>query len=483
MRILNPEALVSHGNVRGRKALVEILEAGLRAADPYHNTMKLMRIVDGKLVVGRREFEPLGDPDTGGAVYDLDRIGRIYVFGAGKGVQHLAKAAEEVLGDRLTGGHVIGKKGDGVILDRIGVTLGAHPVPDEDCVRGCREIVRMCDGLRAEDLVITFVSNGVSALLTMPVPGVSLEDVRRTTYIMQIERGVPTGDLNPIRNHLDMMKGGRITKYIQPAQAIHVIANPPGTYDQLMHHNVWLHTLPKGSTFETAIANLERWDAWDAAPASVREHLTRADPEHETVKAAEFQRTRSRIFGVMPHETGMVPTAQKKAADLGFRPVTLAQGVRAEASQAASMMAAIARTVERTGQPFEPPCALFCSGEMIVTVGQERGMGGRNQEYAVSAALQIAGSPNIVIASVDSDGTDGPGHQFAAKGSETIPVLDGGIVDGETVAQAKALGVDLVEALKAHNTSPALHKLGCGVAATQNISLNDLTIALVMGKS
>ena len=177
--------------------MVQILEAGLQAADPYTNAGKLLRVEDGKLMVGHPLFEPSGSPQTGDEVFDLARVGRIFVFGAGKGVQRVAKAIEDVLGDRLTGGHVIGKHGDEIILDRIGVTLGGHPVPDEGCVRGCQKILEMCQGLRREDLVFTIAANGVSALLTLPVPGVSLEDVPPVTYLMQIERGVPTQDLNP----------------------------------------------------------------------------------------------------------------------------------------------------------------------------------------------------------------------------------------------------------------------------------------------
>ena len=539
MRILNAESLSSHGNVRGRQAMIEILEAGLQAADPYYNTLKLLRVENGKLIVGHPDFEPAGTPRPGEEVYDLGRMGRIYVFGAGKGVQRVARAIEEVLGDRLAGGHVIAKHGDERILDRIGVTFGAHPVPDDGCVRGCQQILAMCQDLRPEDLVFTVVANGVSALLTMPVPGVSLEDVRQTTYAMQIERGAPTQDLNPIRNHLDMMKGGRISRHIQPAMAIHIVAIDPNyaphqgaqrtPYDQLIHGNLWLHTLPDCTTFADAVAMLDKWDAWDVVPAAVREHLRRADPRHETVKADEFERWRFRIFGVMPQHLGVIPAVRRKAARLGFKPHLLARFMQAEASQAGFVIADIARTIEREGAPFEPPCALITGGELLVTVGQETGVGGRNQEFALAAALRIAGSERIVVAGVDTDGTDGPGFQFAPRSfaalrmtnaalrmtndalrmtndalrttddalgprsaqlagelvraaGELPPCLAGGIVDGQAVAEARAANVDILAALRRHNTSPALWKLQSGIVATQNISLTDLGVTLVMGR-
>ena len=229
MRILNQDALTSHGNIAGRRALVEIMEAGLQAADPYNNTHRLIRRSGSKLTIGCRDFEPAGDPHSGDEVIDLDKIGRIYVFGAGKGVQRIARAIEDILGDRLTGGHVIAKHGDEVICERIGVTHGAHPVPDKGCAIGCRRIIGLCQGLTKDDLVFTLGTNGFSALLTLPSDGISMEDVRQVTFMMQIERGVPTGDLNPIRNHIDQMKGGRFTRHIQPARAIHIVGIDPSS--------------------------------------------------------------------------------------------------------------------------------------------------------------------------------------------------------------------------------------------------------------
>jgi len=485
-RIRNIDNLVSHGNVRARQAMLEILEVGLEAADPYNNTRKLIRLQGNTLIVGNKEFEPSGSPITGEEVYELPKIGRIFVFGAGKGIQRVAKAIEDALGDRLTGGHVIDKKGYPVILKRIGVTLGAHPVPDEDCVRGCKRILALTKDLTQNDLVFTCVSNGVSSLLTMPVPGVSLEDVRKTTYIMQVEHGAGTGDLNAIRNNLDMMKGGRISRLIQPAKAIHIIAIEPGSYDQLMHHNAWLHTLPGYAPFQLAINNLKKWDTWDTIPAPVRKFLETADPRYETVKAEEFAKMSFRIFGVMPgfNQSAKLPPAVEKARELGFKPVVLSDDMMGvEAAPAGRYMANIARTIERTGQPFEPPCALFSNGEMIVTVAKETGIGGRNQEFALSAALRIAGSKNIIIASVDTDGTDGPGTQFTNGPEGMPPCFAGGIVSGETVEEAKKAGVDIAAELKRHNTSPALWKLKDGIIARPNISLNDLTVALIIGCS
>jgi glycerate-2-kinase len=464
--------------------MVQILEAGLQSADPYHNTRRLIRIEEGKLIVGNKEFEPEGSPRSGDEVYDLSRVRKIFMVGAGKGIQNVARAIEEVLGDRLSGGHVIDKKGHPVILKKIGVTLGGHPAPDEDCVRGCQKILEFARDLTEEDLVFTCVANGVSSLLTLPAPGLSLEELRRTTLVTQIERGMSTRELNPIRNHLDRMKGGRISRYFHPAQMIHIIAIDPGTYEQRMHQNYWLHTLPDGTTFQEALESLRHYDALNAVPGSVRKYLERGDPAQETVKAAEFEKMSFRIFGIMPGywQSGKLPAAVKKAEELGFKSIVLADKlIEIEASQAGIYMASIADNIEGRGKPFEPPCALFSSGELVVTVGKEKGVGGRNQEFVLSAALKIAGSENIVIGSVDTDGTDGPGTQFADDPGE-IPCLAGGIVDGQTAEQAKNSGIDLIGELKRHNTTPALVKLKSGIEASPNISLIDLTVALILDR-
>lgn len=484
-RIQNMETLLSTGNVAGRKAMVQILEAGLQAANPYHNARKLLRIEKRKLIIGNRDFEPAGSPRSGDEVYDLSKIRNIYVVGAGKGIQNVARAMEEVLGDRLTGGQVIDKKGHPVILKKIGVTLGGHPAPDEDCVRGCEKILDLAKGLTERDLVFTCVANGVSSLLTLPAAGLTLADLRQTTLVTQIERGMTTRELNPIRNHLDRMKGGRISSYFHPAKMIHIISIDPGTYDQRMTQNYWLHNLPDGTTFQEAVENLKRYDAWEAVPEAVRRHLEKADPAEETVKARDFEKMSFRIFGLMPGywQSGKIYPAMKKAEELGFRAAVLADKlIEIEASQAGIYLASVAHTVEGRGMPFEPPCALFSSGELVVTVGREKGVGGRNQEFALSAALKIAGSGNIVIASVDTDGTDGPGFQFAG-GSTGIPCLAGGIVDGWTVEEARRRGVDLIGALKRHDTTPALWRLDSGVVVSPNISVIDLTVALILGKS
>ncbi len=481
MGITNLRDLTSHGNVSAREAVLKIIESGFQVTDPYSNVRQLVRIDDNRLIIGHHDFEPDNDPSSGDEVYELDELEHIYVIGAGKGIQRAAQALEDALGDRLTGGHIIDKKGAPVVLRRIDVTLGAHPVPDEDCVKGCREILALTEKLSENDLVFTLGASGFSALLTLPVPGVSLADVQRTVYMMQIERGAPTSDLSPVRNHLDLLKAGRISAHIHPAKAIHLMAKPPGRYEQLIHNNYWFHTLPDRSTFDDAVQALKKWNAWSEAPASVREHLSRAEQQYETVKPEEYQKLRYRIFGVLPGEEGLWITPRKTAEALGFRAVLLATDLRMEACEAGRFIGTVARTIEKEGFPFEPPVALFTSGELVVTVGKESGVGGRNQEYSLAAGIEIAGSGRIVIAAVDTDGTDGPGAQYLADADEAarIPTLSGAVVDGYTIQEARKKNLDVMMSLRNHNTTPLFLELDDGILATQNPGLRDLGVVLV----
>jgi glycerate-2-kinase len=184
----NREALASHGNVDGREKVLDILETGLVAGDPYPNVLKAVRIEGGRLLIGTADL-PLGPISgftpahprpfpPGPLALDLDQIGDIYVTGGGKAAQREAKALEDVLGDLITGGHVNAKKGDTVVLKRAGVTLAGHPEPDEDSVTGARRIVEVLRGAKKGDIVFECESGGGTALLTLPAPGLTLEDVK-----------------------------------------------------------------------------------------------------------------------------------------------------------------------------------------------------------------------------------------------------------------------------------------------------------------
>ncbi len=486
MRIQNYEQITSHGNQTGRKFALDILEAGLTAADPYQNAGKLFRREGTTLYVGNPDFEGDGDPNAGVQVYDLLELEHIYVVGAGKGVQRVVKAIEEVLGDFLTDGELICKYGDQPILSKVRVTYAAHPLPDQNCILGAQRIKALAGHVTKKDLVITVFANGGSSLLTYPYEGISLEDVQSIVQTLQIKKGVSTIELNKVRNHIDQMKGGRLSDLFRVAQLIHIIVTdanhhvtqlPRHDYNYLMKHNVWLHNLPEGSTFADARDVLARYDAWDACPQSIRDFLTLAPEDCETIKYEQFLKTRFRVFGIMPDKDCFLLAARSKAEQIGLQAAILSETFHAESAPAGNMLASIARNIAENNEPLQAPVALLSTGEFLVSTKNGGGIGGRNQEMVLSAARILSGCDSIVIASVDTDGTDGPG---GLKLEGAPKCLGGGIVDGYTAEEARAKNIDLEKALSSHSTSAPLWMLNNGIVIEQNISLNDLTVILVL---
>ena len=216
MRIKNKEQLVSHGNRDGRKVVAELLDAGLDSLDPYYRVKQFVRVENDKIILDDRGFEMKEDPRSGPAVYALKDYDRIFVIGAAKGIQRAALAMEEVLGEHLTAGHVIGKHGEEIVCKKIGVTLAGHPVPDRYCVEGCQKIEALAKDITERDLVFTIFGSGCGSLFTYPAGDITMEEISSFTHMMQIEKGVPTSDLNQIRTHIDRFKGGRITRLFRP---------------------------------------------------------------------------------------------------------------------------------------------------------------------------------------------------------------------------------------------------------------------------
>lgn len=483
MRIKNTTSLISHGNTDGREIVTQLLDVGLDSIDPYFRVKKFIKVENNRIVVNNDGFEMKGDPHSGKLSFNLEDYDRVFVIGAAKGVQRAALAFEEVLGDVLTGGHVIGKHGEEIICNKIGVTLAGHPVPDEFCVEGCRKIEELLTNVNERDLIFTVFGSGCGSLFTYPAGNITIDDISRFTHMMQIEKGVPTSDLNPIRTHIDRFKGGRITRFLKKATVVNTVTADPSKmntpvlrvpYFEMLRNNTFFPTVATASTFKDCIEIIKKWAAWEETPISIREHLLSGTDENMSVE--EYESYGYRFFGLIFKDSTVYPSVRKKAKELGVNCIMLSEYMEAEAREAGFVDGNMALCCERLGEPFKAPVVLMSSGENLVTVGKECGIGGRNQEYCLAAAMRIDGSKNIVIGAVDTDGTDGPGG-FAYKDAPSC--LAGAVVDGYTVKEAKEKGLDLQDAIKTHGTSEPLWKLNCGVAATANVSALDLRIIYI----
>ncbi len=466
--------------------VAELLDAGLDSLDLYFRVKNFIRIEGDTLILDDRGYEMKGDPHAGKAAYDLRQYDRIFVIGAAKGIQRAALALEDILGDRLTAGHVICKHGEEIVCKKIKVTPAGHPVPDQDCVEGCKAIEKLIENITERDLVFTIFGSGCGSLFTYPAGEITIDEIAKFTYMMQIEKGVPTSDLNQIRTHIDKFKGGRISRLLKRAALVHMTTADPSklntpalrvSYFEMLKNNTFFPTVATASTYQDCIDVIRKWDAWDQTPLSIKSHLLSGTPETENMSIEEYEKLNARFFGLIFKDHTLYPAVRNKAKELGIKCFMLNEYQQAEAKEAGFVDSMMALSNERLGEPFETPVVLMSSGENLVTVGKEKGVGGRNQEYCLAAAININGSKRIVIGAVDTDGTDGPGG-FRYDGAPSC--LSGAIVDGFTLEEANKKGINLWNALKSHATSEPLWALNCGVVAEAGPSALDLRLILIM---
>jgi hydroxypyruvate reductase len=362
------------------------------------------------------------NPEAGVTRYlvrqDFARYRHIYVVGAGKAGAAMARAAERVLGRRITRGLLNVKYGHTLRLARIELNECGHPVPDERGVEGSRRIAEIAGSAGADDLVLCLISGGASALLPLPADPISLAEKQETTRLL-LACGAGIHEFNAVRKHISQIKGGQLARLAHPARVLSLLlSDVPGDDLDVIGSGP---TAPDGSAFADARAVLEKYAIQDRVPACVRERIARGARGEiaETPKPGDriFQRVRNAVTG---SNRLAVDAAAARARELGFRTLVLSTFIEGETREIARMHAAIAKEIVRFGRPLKPPACIVTGGETTVTVRGD-GLGGRNQEFVLAAALDIAGLRNVVVFSAGTDGTDGPTDAAGA------------IADGQTV--------------------------------------------------
>ena len=336
---------------------------------------------------------------------DFSRFPNIYVLGAGKAGAAMAHAAERVLGRRITAGLINVKDGHVAKLRRIELNECGHPVPDARGVSGAERIASLAEQAQKGDLVLCLISGGASALLPLPAAPVTLEEKQSVTRLL-LASGANIHEINAVRKHISRIKGGQLARSAEPAHVealllsdvvgddLDVIGSGP--------------TAPDASTFARAIQILEKYAILERVPASVRTRLEEGCAARipETPKPGDklFSRVQNRIVG---SNRLALEAAARHARELGYRTLILASGIEGETREIARMHAAIARQTALQSQPVRPPACIITGGETTVTLKGD-GLGGRNQEFVLAAALDIAGLPEVVVFSAGTDGSDGP---------------------------------------------------------------------------
>ena len=301
--------------------------------------------------------------------------------------------------------------------------------------------------------------------MALPAPGISLEDLKMVNKVLYFGAGSSMPEANMVRNQLALLRI-RHARHVGDATLIHIAT--PEIPPRLRVHLHPSHLNSNG--YDEAIEVLNHYKCWDKMSQSIRDFLLRADPQYGPLKPEEWDEKPRYYFRVMGPEY-MMEAAKRKAAELGLKArVLISSWSDVDARAAGDTAAYIAQEAEYNREPIEPPCVLLSGGELLVAVGEETGLGGRNEEFAVAAAPRIEESGNVVIASADSDGSDGP-----AKAA-------GGIVDGMTMKRAKAAGIDLFDVLRRHDSGTAMENLGDAiVTGIRPTNVQDLRVIYVGG--
>ena len=434
-----------------RESALAIFRAALDAADPRAAVRRAVQRDGNALRVGGRE-------------YDLTRR-RVFVVGFGKASAAMAQAIEDLCGDRITRGAVSVKYGHTAPLRAIQLHEAGHPLPDANSLRGTEKILNTLREARADDLVLCLISGGGSALLELPVDGVSLDDLRVTTDAL-LRAGATINELNTVRKHLSQVKGGQLARRAGGAPIVSLILSDVigSPLDAIASGP----TAPDSTTFADALDVVERRGVRAQLPASVVAHLERGanGALADTPKAGDpiF----SRVQNIVIADNAIACDAASRAAqEQGFNSLLLTTYLQGEAREVAKMFAAIAKEIAHSNRPVARPVCVIAGGETTVTV-RGSGTGGRNQELALAAAMEISGMENVVLLSGGTDGSDGPTDAAGA------------LADGTTLARAAARGLDTRAFLSNNDAYHFFQPLGdLIVTGPTNTNVNDVMMVLV----
>ncbi len=399
-----------------------------------------------------------------GSTFDLSAVERIYVVGAGKATAPMAAALEEILGEAIADGIILVKYGHTAPLRRIRTVEAAHPVPDENGLAGTRQLVTLVEKAGEQDLVICLLSGGGSALLIDAPPGCSLREVQ-PFFGQLLASGADITEMNTVRKHLSVVKGGGLARAAFPARVaslilsdvigdpLDVIASGP--------------TVADPTTFADALRIVEKYGLTEKAPAALLEHLQKGRrgeiPETPKTADAALARTTNSLIG---SNRIALEAAGAEARRQGFHPRIVTDRIAGEAREVAEEVVREARRV--AGDPAIPkPACLLWGGETTVTLGGGGGLGGRNQELALAAALLLENEPRITLLSAGTDGTDGPTDAAGA------------VVNGATAPAARAKGIVPEDYLAAHDAYPFFRQAG-GHLVTGPTLTNVMDIIVVL---
>ena len=424
-----------------------IRRAALLAADPAQAVRRHLRLERSALHAGPHRLP-------------LEPSARIWLIGLGKAAPAMSGAAAEVLGDRLAAGvATVARHGPLGEVDpaaasppaRVQLILAEHPIPGPGSLRAGQAAAELLAAVREIDLVVVLVSGGGSALMELPLPGISLEDLQSINQML-LASGAWIGPVNRARRALSQIKAGGLARMAWPARVVALILSD--VVDDRLSLVASGPTVLGPRRSATGREALQHIGLWPMVPDSIRRSLLR--PRSRSRSA------RRPVNLLVGSNRLMLQAAAETAAGLGFQVRTLSHRMQGEARQVGARFAARLRRTR-------PGSCLIMGGETTVTL-HGSGRGGRNQELALAASLELEGAMGRAIMSFASDGVDGPTEAAGA------------VVHGGLPGLARSLGLDLAAALADNNANPALQAVGALIqTGPTGTNLNDLVVGLAYG--
>jgi len=420
---------------RARAVLKEIYHAAIHAVQPALLLKKKLKISDSTLLVegtqGQRRFSLTGN---------------VYVAGVGKGVDLTAPLWGAFFENRFQGGVLLARersfKGR---AERISIAVGDHPLPGERSLAGTERCLDLLRSAGPKDWVVFFLMGGASSLLVKPAPGLTLEDKRTVTDLL-LKSGMDISEMNCIRKHLSGVKAGGILRHAYPARVVTLaISDVPGDDPAVIGSAPSFHD---PTTYRDAWNILRRYRLLNRTPPRARDYLLRGVRGEipETLKPGSTLSGQS-PFLLLANNREALAAAKHKAESLGFKATILTAELSGDNETRAKELCSFLKQVKNGPRKYRRPHCFLLGGETTVRV-RGKGMGGRNQEFALVSALELTGCAGLSMLSAGSDGSDGP---TSAAGAFT---------DGRTISRARALGLDPYRALGNNDSYNFFSRLG-----------------------
>jgi glycerate 2-kinase len=438
------------------KCIERILNSALSAVEPYQTLQRFM--------VRSKDYLHISE-----TTYDLMSYRRIRLIAFGKAAFPMAVAAAEIIGDNLDSGLVITPSLDEplpaltenlskktrpgntrqddllykVKQHRLKIIKSSHPIPSLKSVSAAQAVIDLISDLTPSDLLICLISGGGSALLAAPAKGTTLEDIQLLTQLL-LSCGAPINEINILRKHLDLLKGGGLVRLSGGASIITLIlSDVVGDPLDVIASGP---TVPDPSTFGAAWDILDHYSILDRVPANIQTVLQSGIdkdlPESPKPGDKIFQNVVNLVVG---SNIQAAQAALDRAIVEGFNSMLLTTYLQGEARQVGQFLGSIARQIDASGYPLPRPACLIMGGETTVTVKGD-GLGGRNQELALAAVPCLADIPSTILVSMATDGIDGPTDAAGA------------VVSGETSARSNDLDLNVQEYLARND---AYHFFDC----------------------